>query len=97
MQHTSSHKNAGNTTPLTNKDEIQKDPDQKIDEDFPGYPHGSSKDNIIKPGNKDDKKTADTNNKDGEKINIPKNKRPIDESQSDGSGGAFEATEQVDE
>ncbi|MEP6674377.1 MAG: hypothetical protein ABJA78_04455 [Ferruginibacter sp.] len=92
----SQQKNSEQSRPLK-KEDIAKNPDHKIDEDFPGYPHGQSKDKIIKPQNENDRKTADTDHKDGEKMNIPKNRRPIDESKSDGSGGAFEATEKVDD
>ena len=89
--------NNGNNKPMTTEEDVQKNPDNKIDEDFPGFPHSPSKDQIIKPETKQDNKTAQTDKKDGEKMNIPKGERPIDESQSDGSGGAFEATERVDD
>ena len=67
--------------------------DNKIDQDFPGFPHGHAKENIINPKTNTEKKIADVNNKDGEK----RNRKEIDESRSDGSGGAFNATEEVRE
>jgi hypothetical protein len=95
MNKISSSKKSG-ATPITKKEDIQNNPDNKIDEDFPGYPHGSSKDKIIKPQTEGEKQVADIDNKDGEKRN-KKEQAPVDESRSDGSGGAFEATEEVAE
>jgi hypothetical protein len=53
--------------PITKKEEIRQNPDNKIDEDFKGYPHGMAKDEIIKPETVEEKKVADLDNKDGEK------------------------------
>jgi hypothetical protein len=55
------------TRPIRNKEEIQQNPDKKIDEDFKGYPHAPATDENIKPGTKEEKKTAATGVKDGEK------------------------------
>jgi len=33
-----------NAKPITKKEEVKESPDNKIDEDFKGYPHGHSKD-----------------------------------------------------
>jgi len=74
--------------PIKKKEEIRQNPDKKIDQDFKGYPHGPAKDVTIKPKTKNEKKTADLNNKDGEKINYQKDE--IDEQDSDGSANAFE-------
>ena len=71
------------------KEDIAKNPDNKIDEDFKGYPHGPARDETIKPKTKTQKKTADVNNKDGEKKSKSK-KVEIDEQESDGSANAFE-------
>lgn len=60
--------------PITKKEEVEKNPDNKIDEDFKGYPHGNAKQNLIKPETEEERKIADVENKDGEKI-IYKNKR----------------------
>jgi hypothetical protein len=83
------------TSPILRKSDISNHPDNKIDQDFPGFPHGHSTESIIKPENETDEKTADVNNMDGEKRT--KDTTPIDESLSDGSGGAFSAVEEVKE
>lgn len=81
---------AGKTDAMTGKEEVAANNDNKIDQDFPGFPHGHAKPELIKPVTQQQKKTAAVNTKDGEKINY-------DEQQSDGSGGAFSATEEVEE
>lgn len=53
--------------PITTKEEVRQNPDNKIDEDFKGYPHGHARDEIIKPETDEEKKIADVKNKDGEK------------------------------
>ncbi len=73
------------------KMDVPSNPDHKIDQDFPGYPNSQSAEEVINPKTSDEKKTADVENKDGEKINYKKKKS--DEAQSDGSGNAFEKTE----
>ena len=55
------------TQPITKKEEIKDNPDNKIDEDFKGYPHGQAKEEIIKPETDEEKKIADVDKKDGEK------------------------------
>ena len=60
--------------PITKKEEIRENPDNKIDEDFKGYPHGNAKEEIIKPETEEEKKIADIDNKDGEKRTYRKNK-----------------------
>lgn len=82
------------SAPIT-KEEVSNHPDNKIDMDHPGFPHGQSKENIISPKNEEDKKTAAVNTPDGEKK--LKNNKPVDEAASDGSGGAFDAAEDVKE
>ena len=79
------------TDPLTNKEDIQKSSDNKIDQDFPGFPHGTAKENIIHPTTKQEKKIAAVDITDGEKVN--KNAGQKDETASDVSGGAFVGTE----
>lgn len=64
--------------------------DAKIDQDFPGYPGGQGNEKVINPRTQTEKEVADTDNKDGEKINY---KTTDDEPEDDGSGGAFEQTE----
>ena len=55
------------TQPITKKEEIKDNPDNKIDEDFKGYPHGQAKEEIIKPETDEERKIADVDKKDGEK------------------------------
>jgi hypothetical protein len=80
-------------TPILEKDEIATNPDNKIDQDFEGYPHGPAKDETIKPKTGTQKKTADLDNKDGEKKESRPSKKAkavIDEQESNGSANAFE-------
>ena len=77
--------------PLTNKKDIQQNSDNKIDQDFPGFPHGIATEKLITPKTDIEKKIAAVNVSDGEKINKPGEE--TDEAKSDGSGGAFEGTE----
>lgn len=62
------------TRPITKKEEVRDSPDNKIDQDFKGYPHGHAKEEIIKPETDEEKKIADVDNKDGEKRIYKKNK-----------------------
>lgn len=73
---------------LKNKEEIKQHPDNKIDQDFKGYPAGPAKDEIINPKTEEEKKIADLDNKDGEKRIYKKNE--TDEQDSDGSANAFD-------
>ena len=73
--------------PMT-KIDISTNPDAKIDQDFEGYAPG--KENVIKPRTRRDHETADTDNKDGEKINY----KSEDEPEDDGSANAFERSEE---
>lgn len=75
--------------PIKNKEEVQNHPDQKIDQDFKGYPHGPAKDETIRPETTEEKKIADIDNKDGEKRKDNAG-RDIDEQDSDGSANAFD-------
>ena len=82
------NKKTGN--PIEKKEEIKKNPDPKIDQDFEGYPHGPAKNETIKPKTSQQKKTADLDNKDGEK-NFNNDKEHVtDEQESDGSANAFD-------
>jgi len=74
--------------PIKHKEEIKQNPDNTIDQDFNGYPSGPAKDETINPKNDEDKKTADLENKDGEKRIYQRNK--TDEQDSDGSANAFD-------
>ncbi|MBK7884849.1 MAG: hypothetical protein IPJ81_14480 [Chitinophagaceae bacterium] len=82
--------NDKNSSPITDKNTISEHPDNKIDQDYPGFPHAPSNVNLINPTTEEDKKTADLNNKDGEKINKKSKK---DEQDSNESNNAFSGTE----
>ena len=73
---------------IQKKEEIKKNPDHKIDQDFEGYPQGPGKDETIKPKTSEQRRVADTGNKDGEKRIYRKGE--TDEQDSDGSANAFE-------
>jgi hypothetical protein len=77
---------AKKSNPIQKKEEIRQNPDNKIDQDFKGYPHGTAKEEIIKPETEEEKKIADLDNKDGEKRIYKKR----DEQDSDGSASAFD-------
>ena len=77
--------------PLIDTKDIQRNSDNKIDQDFPGFPFGNATEKLITPKTDIEKKVAAVNITDGEKIN--KTVEEIDEAKSDGSGGAFEGTE----
>lgn len=49
---------AKKTKPIKKEEEVVKNPDKKIDEDFKGFPRGHAGKNIIKPVTENDKKTA---------------------------------------
>ncbi|MEP6846353.1 MAG: hypothetical protein ABI861_10135 [Panacibacter sp.] len=75
------------TKPITKKEEVQKSNDPHIDQDFEGFPHAPANEELINPTTKEEKITA----------NVEKNTQinPVDEATSDGSGGAFDATENM--
>jgi hypothetical protein len=79
----------GETDPIRKQD-LPGNPDAKIDQDFPGYPNAQGNEKIINPKTSNEKKVADTDKKDGEKINY---KASEDELEDNGSGSAFERTE----
>jgi hypothetical protein len=56
------------TTPITTAEEINHHPDHKIDQDMPDFPHGHSSKKIISPSTVTEKKTADVEHTDGEKM-----------------------------
>ena len=74
--------------PIREKEEIKQNPDNKIDQDFKGYPSGPATDKTIKPQTKQEKQIADLDNKDGEKRIYKKSE--TDEQDSDGSANAFD-------
>ncbi len=80
------------TTPIQTGKEVKESNDPNIDQDFKNFPHSPSKKNNINPKTKEDKKNADIEHKDGEKMSNEE-KSQVNEQDSDGSGGAFEETE----
>ena len=82
-----------NTDPMMDKEDVKNSTDNKIDQDFKGFPDGHASEDLINPKSKEDKKTAAVNIKDGEKMNKDQDK--TEEDNSDGSGGAFEGTENM--
>lgn len=76
---------------IRNKEEIQRHSDNKIDQDFEGYPQGPAKDETIKPKNSAEEQIAGTGVKDGEKLDVkPGERQSLDEQDSDGSANAFD-------
>lgn len=69
---------------LTEKEEVAKNPDERIDQDFPGYPHSPARERTINPKTSEEKVNANLKKK-NESL-------PADE-KSVGSANAFEATE----
>lgn len=88
-------KNCMNHTPdpIKEHEEVASNSDNKIDQDFKGFPHGNATEAIINPSTIEEKKVAAVNITDGEKINKKTDEK--DEQQSDASGGAFGATENM--
>ena len=83
------NKNDKKTNPIRTHQDVEKNPDKHIDQDFSGYPHAPASRELINPKTKQEKKSAAINIKDGEKINRR------EEQDSDGSASAFDATESV--
>jgi hypothetical protein len=54
-------------TKALKKEDIQQNPDSRIDQDFPGFPHAPAKEETIHPKTDTQKKTAALHQKDGEK------------------------------
>jgi hypothetical protein len=70
---------------ITKKEEVQRSKDERIDEDFPGFPDPPSSEKTINPKTEEDKVAANLKTK---------NEPPAsDEGASLGSANAFEATE----
>jgi hypothetical protein len=82
--HEKSMKKQKPTNPIDTKEEVQQTKDERIDQDFPGYPHPPSQENTIKPNTKEDKANA----------RLIKKENYNDEQSSDGSANAFEESEQ---
>jgi hypothetical protein len=87
------------TDSVDKKEEVQKSKDQHIDQDFENYPHQPAKENIVHPKTEDDLKLAgsgDTEEFNHVKPEEEKRNNDNDDIVHTGSGGAFEATEEVD-
>jgi hypothetical protein len=82
------------TDPIDNKEDVRRNPDPKIDQDFPGFPGGPADDKKVNPDTPAEKKSADVGNRDGEKkLDADKDNAAYDEGDSDGSANAFDRTE----
>lgn len=87
-----------NSKAMTQAD-VKHSKDAKTDEDFPGFPNGQSTPKMIHPVTETEKTAASVNIKDGDKMtdadkaNAQNKVVDTKEELSDGSGGAFEATE----
>ena len=83
------------TDPIENKEDVRKNEDPHIDQDFPGFPDARSSEEIVNPKTGTEKKTADLDHRDGEKkLDADKDKQDVAEKRrSDGSANAFERTE----
>ena len=94
-------RSSGNTpnSGTIKKEDVPRNPDHKIDQDFPGYPHNPSRYDVVNPGTREDKETADVHEKDGEKRDYysDKEKQKDGIADDDGSGNAFDGTERVKE
>jgi hypothetical protein len=86
------------TDPIDKKEEVQKSKDEHIDQDFENYPHPPAKENIIHPETDEDSRIAAS----GDEKEFTHIKPEEEKGNADnrithtGSGGAFEATEEVD-
>jgi len=81
--------------------DISRSADKKTDQDFPGFPNGQSSPEMINPATDTEKKVAATDIKDGDKMTREQKEAAqskvaeTNEALSDGSGGAFGATEEI--
>jgi hypothetical protein len=95
---TEQNSNETNTNPIVKKEEVEKSKDKHIDQDFEGYPHHPAKENIIHPKTEDELQIAGSGDEEEFK-NVKPEIKEDDSSKEilhNGSGGAFEATEEVD-
>lgn len=92
------NKSQKNTDPIDKKEEVPKSRDKHIDQDFEGYPHHPAKENIIHPETEEEMKIAGLGDEEEFTHVKPEKKGDKDEPNivHTGSGGAFEATEEVD-
>jgi len=82
------------TDPIDNKEDVKKNPDPKIDQDFPGFPDNPATEEKVKPETPAEDEAADTDNRDGEKkLDADQKPEATNEAGSDGSANAFDRTE----
>lgn len=74
--------------PIQEHEEVAKNPDPRIDEDFKGFPHAPAQKEIIRPKTENEEKTAGTAEK------ADQHSEQSDPQLSDGSARAFEETEE---
>jgi len=94
------YKTSGQTNPIEQKEEVQESNDMHIDQDFEGFPHSPSSENLVNPKSLQDRLTAEA--KGGENISqrteeVKKNSMSdsSEEIESEGSANAFERTEGI--
>ena|GEM_PF-3519038 len=89
---------AKNTDPIDKKHEVSKSKDKHIDQDFEGYPSYPAKENVIHPQTEDELKVAGSGDEEEFAHVKPEKKEDKKEPKivRTGSGGAFEATEEVE-
>lgn len=76
------------TDPIDSKEEVKQTNDERIDQDFPGYPNSPSREKMIKPETKEDKANA--------RLIKKENYRDEETEQaSDGSANAFGESEDI--
>jgi len=80
------------TDPMVNKEEVKQSKDNKIDQDYPGFPAAPSTEETIQPETLSEHLTAGSIKK-APGTDESRKKNTHDEIESDGSAGAFEQTE----
>jgi len=83
------------TNPIDSQNKVEQSNDEHIDQDFKGYPHHPAKENIINPKSKEDRLSAAIDVENNPKPKKPKQSKE-DAIVSNGSAGAFNATEMLD-
>jgi len=72
------HKKSAPNRPIKKKEEVQQSNDEHIDQDFPGYPHHPSKENVISNGSANaferTEETLDDNDSDEDNDDLALNK-----------------------
>lgn len=90
---------ANHTDPVDKKEEVKKSKDKHIDQDFEGYPHPPAKENVIHPKTEEELRSAGSGDEE-EFTHVKPEEKDDNENEEifhNGSGGAFEATEEVDD